>query len=111
VLSHATHPATYAASIRCCASSASLGPVTSRPLKGLRKRLAAQEVGLELSPAATAWLAEAGHDPVYGARPLARALKRHLETPLGRALISGKVGPGQTAVIDVRDGGLVVDVR
>jgi ATP-dependent Clp protease ATP-binding subunit ClpB len=80
-------------------------------LKGLRKRLAAQEVGLELSPAATAWLAEAGHDPVYGARPLARALKRHLETPLGRALISGKVGPGQTAVIDVRDGGLVVDVR
>ena len=64
-----------------------------------------------VSPAATAWLAEAGHDPVYGARPLARALKRHLETPLGRALISGKVGPGQTAVIDVRDGGLVVDVR
>jgi ATP-dependent Clp protease ATP-binding subunit ClpB len=80
-------------------------------VEGLRRRLATQEVGLELSPAATAWLAEAGHDPVYGARPLARALKRHLETPLGRALISGKVGPGQTAVIDVRDGGLVVDVR
>jgi ATP-dependent Clp protease ATP-binding subunit ClpB len=48
---------------------------------------------------------------VYGARPLARALKRHLETPLGRALIRGDVGPGQVAVVRVEDDRLAFDVR
>ena len=75
----------------------------------LRQRLAAQDIGLELTDAATRWLAEAGYDPVYGARPLGRAVKRHLETPLGRAIIGGAVGPGQVARVDVRESGLVVE--
>ena len=80
-------------------------------LRGLEARLADQQVGLELTDEAVAWLAEVGHDPVYGARPLARALKRHLETPLGRALIRGDVGPGQVAMVSVRDGQLAIEAR
>jgi ATP-dependent Clp protease ATP-binding subunit ClpB len=67
----------------------------------LRKRLAAQDIGLELTEEAMRWIADAGYDPQYGARPLGRALKRHLETPLGRALIGGAVQPGQIARVSV----------
>ncbi len=72
----------------------------------LRGRLAKQEIGLEVTDEALRWLARAGYDPQYGARPLGRALKRHLETPLGRALIGGKVVPGQVARVTVEDGAL-----
>jgi ATP-dependent Clp protease ATP-binding subunit ClpB len=92
-------------------TEAELGRIVQLLVEGLRKRLAAQEVGLELTEEATRWLARVGHDPVYGARPLARALKRHLETPLGRALIRGDVGPGQVAVVRVEDDRLAFDVR
>ncbi len=92
-------------------TEAELGQIVHLLVGGLRQRLAAQEVGLELTDEATAWLAKAGYDPVYGARPLARALKRHLETPLGRSLIRGDVGPGQVAVVRVEGDALAFDVR
>lgn len=56
----------------------------------LNQRLAERRLRLHLTPAARAWVAERGYDPVYGARPLRRFLQRHLETPLARRLLSGK---------------------
>ncbi|MCC7383871.1 MAG: ATP-dependent chaperone ClpB [Deltaproteobacteria bacterium] len=75
----------------------------------LRKRLADQQIKLELTDPALAHVAEAGFDPVFGARPLKRFLQREVETRIGRSLIAGAVLPGATVVIDVRDGRL--DVR
>jgi len=89
-------------------TTAELKTIVGLLLEGLRERLADQQVALELTDEAVAWLVEVGHDPVYGARPLARAIKRHLETPLGRALIRGEVEPGQVARVSLGDDALVV---
>ncbi|MEO0514230.1 MAG: ATP-dependent chaperone ClpB [Planctomycetota bacterium] len=66
----------------------------------LQKRLADRRITLELTDAATAHLAEAGHDPVYGARPLRRYLQRQLETRLAKALVAGDVPDGSTITFD-----------
>ncbi|MEM1099686.1 MAG: AAA family ATPase, partial [Planctomycetota bacterium] len=66
----------------------------------LQKRLTDRRVTLELTDAATAHLAEAGHDPVYGARPLRRYLQRQLETRLAKALLAGEVPDGSTVTFD-----------
>jgi len=65
-------------------------------LKNLRRRLADREIGLELDDAALDRLAEAGFDPVYGARPLKRAIQQLLENPLAQHILSGEFGPGDT---------------
>ncbi|WP_300160348.1 ATP-dependent chaperone ClpB [Solidesulfovibrio sp.] len=75
-------------------------------LGGLRARLADRKIGLELSDAAKAFIAETAYDPVFGARPLRRYLQAHVETPLAKALIGGAVADGQTVTVDVRDGAL-----
>ena len=79
--------------------------------KSLAKRLARQRIGLELTPAGISWVADAGYDPVYGARPLARTLQKHLETAIGRKIIGGEVGEGDTVVVDADETGLVFRVR
>ncbi len=66
----------------------------------LRKRLEQQRLDLELTDAAAEYIAEAGFDPVYGARPLKRYLQRQLETRIGRALIKGDMSEGGTIVVD-----------
>ncbi|MFQ5655036.1 MAG: ATP-dependent chaperone ClpB [Planctomycetota bacterium] len=76
----------------------------------LRERLAAQEIGFELTDAARQQIAEEAFDPVYGARPLKRFLQRELETRIGRALIAGEVVAGARVRVDSRDGALVIDV-
>jgi len=76
----------------------------------LRRRLADREVRLEMTPAAREHAARAGYDPVYGARPLRRWLQTQLETRIGRSLVAGDVGAGDTITVDVRDGALAVDV-
>ena len=67
----------------------------------LNRRLADRSVTLTLTDRARSWLARASYDPHYGARPLKRFLQRHLETGLGRALISGEVAQGATVEVDV----------
>lgn len=62
-------------------------------LRGLEKRLAAQDLHLRVSDAALDIIAEAGFDPVYGARPLKRAIQAEIENPLAKALLSGKYAP------------------
>ncbi|MBI2916524.1 MAG: AAA family ATPase [Chloroflexi bacterium] len=74
------------------------------------KRLADRRVTVELTGAARAWLAREGFDPVFGARPLRRAIQRHVENPLSRRIISGEVREGEQVVVDVADGGLVFRV-
>jgi len=73
-------------------------------LKDFAKRLAEQEIGLEVDDAALAVLAKDGYDPAYGARPVKRAIQRELETPVARAIIAGKYPPQSTVKVSA-DGG------
>ncbi|MES1992891.1 MAG: ATP-dependent chaperone ClpB [Pseudomonadota bacterium] len=66
----------------------------------LRQRLAARDIGLELTEGALDWLGEVGYDPVYGARPLKRAIQQYMENTLARDLLQGRFLPGQTIVVD-----------
>jgi ATP-dependent Clp protease ATP-binding subunit ClpB len=78
--------------------------ITAIQIDYLRKRLAERELGLELSEAALDRLGEAGFDPVYGARPLKRAIQQQLENPLAQEILAGRFHPGQVIQVDV-DGG------
>jgi ATP-dependent Clp protease ATP-binding subunit ClpB len=76
-------------------------------LQYLEKRLARLEMGLEVSDAALAELAEAGFDPVFGARPLKRAIQERIENPLARAILEGKFAPKDRIRVDAEGGQLV----
>src|SRR3712207_393204 len=69
-------------------------------LKRLNKHLESQRVYVEATPEARAFLAEEGYDPKFGARPLARAIRRHIENPLSSRIIGGEFGPGETILVD-----------
>jgi ATP-dependent Clp protease ATP-binding subunit ClpB len=72
----------------------------------LRKRLRDRDMGLELDAAATDRLGEAGYDPVYGARPLKRAIQHQLENPLAQRILRGDFKPGDSIRVTVKDGTL-----
>ncbi len=69
----------------------------------LQKRLADRDIGLKISEAALDKLGRAGYDPVYGARPLKRAVQQQLENPLAQKILGGEFGPGDTISVDSRD--------
>jgi len=73
----------------------------------LRKRLQEREMDIELTDAALDKLGEAGFDPVYGARPLKRAIQHQLENPLAQKILAGEFGPGDVIEVDVADDRLV----
>ncbi len=73
----------------------------------LRRRLRDREMDIELTDAALDKLAEAGFDPVYGARPLKRAIQHELENPLAQEILTGHFGPGDVIVVDVDQGRFV----
>jgi len=75
-------------------------------LNNLRKRLAARELGIQITDAALDLLAEAGFDPVYGARPLKRAIQQQVENPLAQQILGGKFMPGDTIAVGVEEGRL-----
>ena len=77
-------------------------------LKDFSKRLAEQELGFEIDDAALAVLAKDGYDPAYGARPVKRAIKRELETPVARAIIAGKYPPQSTVKVSATSGALTL---
>jgi ATP-dependent Clp protease ATP-binding subunit ClpB len=66
----------------------------------LRARLRERDIHLELSDAALDHLGEAGFDPVYGARPLKRAIQNQLENPLAQEILAGRFGPGDLVRVD-----------
>ncbi len=72
-------------------------------LKEIESRLHERELKVELTPAAQEWLAQAGFDPAFGARPLKRALQKHVESPLSLKLLSGEFTAGDTVLVDVDD--------
>ncbi|MDB4616662.1 ATP-dependent chaperone ClpB [Synechococcus sp. AH-551-E11] len=67
----------------------------------LRQRLSERKLDLNISEEATDWLANAGYDPVYGARPLKRAIQRELETPIAKAILAGAYEEGSSVQIEV----------
>jgi len=73
----------------------------------LAKRMAAQDMVLEVSDAALAELARGGFDPVFGARPLKRAIQQMLENPIAKLILQGKFGPNDVVPVDYRDGKFV----
>ncbi len=75
-------------------------------LNNLRKRLAARDLGIQITDAALDLLAEAGFDPVYGARPLKRAIQQQVENPLAQQILGGKFMPGDTIMVGVDKGRL-----
>jgi ATP-dependent Clp protease ATP-binding subunit ClpB len=80
-------------------------------MKDLNKRLAAQQISLELSDAAKTYIIDGGYDPVYGARPLKRFLQKHVETLAARLILSGEVHMEDTILIDLKDGELYACVK
>jgi ATP-dependent Clp protease ATP-binding subunit ClpC len=71
----------------------------------LEERLADQNMGVELTPAAKTLLAKRGYDPVMGARPLRRAIQRDIQDPLSEKILFGELKPGQVVLIDVAEEG------
>ncbi len=71
-------------------------------LRGLRARLAERELQLEISDAFMERLVSAGFDPVYGARPLKRAIQQELENPLAQRILAGEYEPGQVILVDMK---------
>ena len=84
--------------------------IASIQMQDLRNRLADRELDLEVSEAAMDKIAEAGFDPIYGARPLKRAIQQSLENPLAQEILAGKYMPGDIIEVDVgANGELVFD--
>jgi ATP-dependent Clp protease ATP-binding subunit ClpB len=80
-------------------------------LRRLTKRLEAQKIRLELSDTARELIAKEGYDPVYGARPLKRAIQKEILDPLSLQILEGQFHEGQTIQADVRAGKLIFNVR
>ena len=89
-------------------SEADLGEIVEIQLRGLRERLAARRIGLEVTDAAMAALAHRGYDPSFGARPLKRVIQRELADKLAMQLLDGKIAEGDTVTVDALDGELVL---
>ncbi|MGI5009929.1 MAG: ATP-dependent chaperone ClpB [Janthinobacterium lividum] len=84
-----------------------IGAIAKIQLHGLEQRLAKMEMTLDIDDEALQKIAEAGFDPVYGARPLKRAIQQQIENPLSKAILAGKFGPKDTIPVRVRGGQLV----
>lgn len=85
-------------------TEAELKKILDIQLGRLRARLAERHVDIELTEEAATHLAREGYDPVYGARPLKRAIQKELETPLGRRLLAGEIHDGDKVTVGWRDG-------
>jgi len=84
-----------------------IGAIAKIQLKNLEQRLEKMEMSLSLSDEALQKIAEAGFDPVYGARPLKRAIQQQIENPLSKAILSGRFGPKDTIHVGVKGSELV----
>ncbi|RHQ92330.1 ATP-dependent chaperone ClpB [Ruminococcus sp. AF21-42] len=92
-------------------TKSNIGKIVDLMVSELDKRLADQELSLELTDAAKDQVIENGYDPVYGARPLKRYLQKYVETLAARKILSGDVHAGDTLVLDVQNGEFIVTVK
>ena len=82
-----------------------LREIVNLQVERLRQRLEERKLELQLSDGASDWLANVGYDPVYGARPLKRAIQRELETPIAKAILGGRFSEGQRICVEVEAAG------
>ncbi len=87
-----------------------LRQITDLLLEDTRRRLSAQGIEVEFTPDAVDWIAERGHQPEFGARPLRRVIQREVDNPMSRLLLDGRLQRGQRVRVEVRDGHLEFDV-
>jgi ATP-dependent Clp protease ATP-binding subunit ClpB len=90
-------------------SRANMDKIVDIQIGRLEKLLADRKIVLTLDERATQWLANAGYDPVYGARPLKRVIQRRLQDPLAQLLLEGKILDGSTVTVSTGKNGLTVD--
>jgi ATP-dependent Clp protease ATP-binding subunit ClpB len=88
--------------------AADMAPIVEIQVKRVQALLKDRKITLELSDKAKAWIGRVGYDPVYGARPLKRAIQRHLTDPLADMLLRGDVPDGATVKVEEGDGALVL---
>ncbi|PZU07916.1 MAG: ATP-dependent chaperone ClpB [Sphingobium sp.] len=88
-----------------------MGPIVDIQISRVQALLKDRKIKLELSEGARAWLGRVGYDPVYGARPLKRAVQRYLQDPLADLILRGEVMDGGVVKIDEGDSGLVLTPR
>jgi ATP-dependent Clp protease ATP-binding subunit ClpB len=83
-----------------------MGPIVEIQVGRVQKLLKDRKIALDLTDAAKRWLGRVGYDPVYGARPLKRAVQRYLQDPLAEKLLGGEIPDGSTVHVDEGDGAL-----
>jgi ATP-dependent Clp protease ATP-binding subunit ClpB len=83
-----------------------MGPIVDIQIDRVQQLLKDRKIRLELTDGARAWLGRVGYDPVYGARPLKRAVQKYLQDPLADAILRGDILDGQIVRVDEGDGAL-----
>jgi ATP-dependent Clp protease ATP-binding subunit ClpA len=78
-----------------------MGLIVDLQMKEVRDRMSERGLNVELTPTARDWLSKEGFDPAFGARPLKRALQKHVESPLSMRLLAGEFSEGDTILVDV----------
>ncbi|MFM6932470.1 MAG: ATP-dependent chaperone ClpB [Novosphingobium sp.] len=87
-----------------------MAPIVEIQVSRVGKLLKDRKITIQLSDAAKRWLGRVGYDPVYGARPLKRAVQRYLQDPLAEKLLAGEIPDGSNVTIDEGDGALAIKV-
>ncbi len=87
-----------------------MAPIVEIQVARVQKLLKDRKITLDLTDAAKRWLGRVGYDPVYGARPLKRAVQRYLQDPLAEKLLAGEIPDGATVRIDEGDGALAISL-
>ena len=88
-----------------------MAPIVEIQVGRVQKLLKDRKIVLDLTDAAKRWLGRVGYDPVYGARPLKRAVQRHMQDPLAEKLLGGEIPDGSTVRIDEGDGALTFGIE
>jgi len=92
-------------------SKEDMAKIVKLQMEDIQSRLEEHGLQVELTEEAVAWLASEGYDPAFGARPLKRALQKHVESPLSISLLSGEFSTGDTVLVDIEDGGVVFNKK
>jgi ATP-dependent Clp protease ATP-binding subunit ClpB len=87
-----------------------MAPIVDIQVERVQRLLKDRKITLDLTDAARRWLGRVGYDPVYGARPLKRAVQRYVQDPLAEKLLAGEIPDGSTVKIDEGDGALNIAV-
>lgn len=87
-----------------------LRQITELMLEETRRRLHAQDIGVDFTDAGIDWIAERGYQPEFGARPLRRVIQREVDNRMSRLLLENAISPGQRVTVDARDDALAFDV-